>query len=159
MQETSEEVAEKKKEDDKKVFVWKIHKTLNLKYNNLSSEFIRCLSKHWYTKNDLFRLSLNYFKNELEKQNKYWEAPEGFIRKIKRSGKRPKCERYAEGDNIYKMVIAVNNDTYRLYMNVLFSVAKSKKDEHNVHLSTKYFFYDLVDMIERDFEDIVRFYA
>lgn len=159
MQETSQEVTEKKKADEKKVFVWKIHKTLNRKYNNLSSEFIRCLSKHWYTKNDLFRLSLNYFKSKLDNQSQYWEAPERFVWHIKRSGKRPKSERYAEGDDIYKMVIAVNNDTYQMYMNVLFSIAKSKEDEHNVHLSTKYFFYDLVDMIEADFEEIVQFYA
>ncbi|WP_431130022.1 hypothetical protein [Flagellimonas flava] len=159
MQAIDTELEEENKTTDKKVFVWKIHKTLNHRYNNLSDEFIRCLSNHWFTKNDLFRLSLNYFKNKLENENSYYGAPVGFIKHIKRSGKRPKSERYAEGDDIFKLVIAVNNEYYKMYMDVLFSVAKKNRDEHNVHLSTKYFFYDLVDMIEKDFEEIVAFYA
>jgi len=138
-----------------KLFNWEVHTDLKNRFNTLALDFLRGMGDFRYHKKDFFRLCVKYYVNELEEQGFFKIASEDFTRYIQRRGKRPVSERYPRGDERERLVIELDMDTYQNYLDIIYSHAVRNNDVMNENLSTKYFLYDLVEMLEKDITKVI----
>lgn len=138
-----------------KLFNWEVHRTLKNRFNTLALDLLRGMGDFKYHKRDFFRLCVAFHIEKLEAEGNYRTAGEEFIRYIQRRGKRPVSDRYPKGDDKEKLVIELDTETYQGYLNIIYSHAVLDGDTMNENLSTKFFLYDFVDIIENDLAAII----
>tara|TARA_R110001606_G_scaffold260183_2_gene407992 strand:- start:47372 stop:48034 length:663 start_codon:yes stop_codon:yes gene_type:complete len=146
---------ESPKSNNSKLFNWEVHTELKNKFNVLALDFLRGMGDFRYHKKDFFRLCVEYYISVLKNENTFRVASDDFTRYIQRRGKRPVSERYPRGEERQKLVIELDTDTYQNYLDIIYSHAVKNDDVMNENLSTKYYLYDMVDMIEKDMETIL----
>lgn len=148
----------KAKAKDSKLFNWEVHRNLKNRFNNLALDLLRGMADFKYHKKDFFRLCVAFYVERMSEEGTYNIAGEEFVRYIQRRGKRPASDRYPKGGDKEKLVIELDSNTYQDYINIIYSHALMDGDTMNENLSTKFFLYDFVDMVENDLTAIVERY-
>lgn len=139
-----------------KLFNWEVHTDLKNRFNLLALDFLRGMGDFRYHKKDFFRLCVQYYVKQLQDQGIFKVASEDFTRYIQRRGKRPVSERYPRGEERERLVIELDMATYQSYLDIIYSHAVKNNDVMNENLSTKYYLYDMVDMISKDLDTIIQ---
>lgn len=151
----AKKIVEKSTSSKTKLFNWEVHTDLKNRFNTLALDFLRGMGDFRFHKKDFFRLCVEYYVNQLQEQGLFRVASTDFTRYIQRRGKRPVSERYPRGDERERLVIELDMDTYQSYLDIIYSHAVKNNDVMNENLSTKYYLYDMVEMLEKDMPTVI----
>lgn len=109
-----------------------------------------------------FSMLIQEMVEDLKSKEKYFEAQENFINVLtRRGGGREKGQRYVEPKDLATFQLGYfpeGDNTYELFYNVTFSLAKNEDMQNINQYSASYFFLDVVLFLEKNFNSLVRKY-
>lgn len=105
--------------------------------------------KHFFT------LSVEYWKEILEKESNFRKADKGFIEFVTRKGKRPKTDRTISYKDTKKIYFKIKEETLIDYFSLMYSYIEKTSSEKAPMYSANYFFYDFVSFIKTSLDDLI----
>lgn len=108
------------------------------------------------TAKSFFRFSILSYKSFLEKKKEYLISTEDFRIQCFRKGKRKVGWRsITKEKTIGRSFGTYHDDTLAIYINIMFSLATLDKHKHFSEYSLLYFFYDILDYLEKHADKII----
>lgn len=150
-----------KKEKGKAVMNIRVTKQAYYDFGKLHSMFISetGLFDSMRDSKDFWRTSLLEMKRHLEENNNFAIASESFSNMVKKPGRRPAGTRYSSSDQLLGTTFGnYDDDTLEIYDNIMYSLALQEDMEHVKEYSRSYFFYDVLNFLEKHINTMIKKY-
>jgi len=125
------------------------------KFNDYFNKFIKETESYKFPKKNMF---LSACVDYLHRSQKATIAPDAFVKHITRRGKRVKSDRSYSKEETEILSLKIDEQCYLKYIDLMHNFLLKENNLYNLYYSIPYFFYDFMDMIAVNFEDIVLYY-
>ncbi len=135
-----------------------VHKDYIQKFNELRISYDE-VQKLFISKNHFFGVMIEFLKTKYEKEKIYKKASAEFIEAVTKRGKRKKNTRTYSTELLDSLTIKASLNISDDYLDLMYSFILNKKGEsiYNDYHSRTYFFYDLLDLIEKNKTSFIKF--
>lgn len=143
-----------------KSITFSIHKELSNTFHSLFKQYEIAIFDHNYEiidQKQFFTTVISFYVDILKEQKDFKIAPEGFLKSVTRKGRRATTDRTRKLEDRSHLFLGITKNTYDDYFNIMFSFIKMNNDLDPTVFSTSYFFYDLVDFITENIEEIIKY--
>lgn len=114
-----------------------------------------------YSNSYIFTLGVKFLKNELSNKKEFQVAPNFFLKIVTKVGRRKNTDRTPAKNEGKFIQGTVAQNILTNYINLMYSFY-TKSDDFDMaenNLSTAYFFYDFVELLENNKSDFFKFIA
>lgn len=144
--------------NDKKGFNLVLSNEDALRFTKLHHYFVSETNVYKYSsKNEFLNCCIGYLIKYYEKKDLYKTADDGFIKMVTRKGRRPKCERNVDRSDAVFLFFRLEPLFYNGYYDLMFSFLNHKEDRFNKCYSASYFFYDFLNLVEKNFKAVINY--
>lgn len=152
-------VPNKEKEDSKILFFFRVNFEYKKKFNALRMERSDFLGNYDENNMDTFNLMVLFIKEVFQNNNMYEVAPDSFKHNVTRRGKRKKNNRTVPKEETENIQLYLSSTIDDIYLNCFYSFIKDNPEEniYNDFYSRNYFFFDVMDIIERNKQEFFKF--
>jgi hypothetical protein len=138
---------------------FKVHKDLIQRFHILKLDFAKKNEKYSFSNNEMLKYSILFMEDSFNKKNILKECPDDFRKAIIKPGKRKATHRTFPFPLTDEILMTVDDDIAKKYMNIMFSFIVNEPGESifNEYHSRTYFFYDFIDYLEKNKKEFLNF--